>query len=38
MCKTKTKNKDFYFQFVFGEKSYAKQSKAGKFLKLNYEK
>ena len=38
MCETKAKNKDFYFQFLLGEKLYAEQSKAGKFLSLNYEK
>ena len=38
MCETKTKNKDFYFQFVSVGEWYAEQSEAGKFLNLNYEK
>ena len=38
MCETKTKNKDFYFQFVLSEKPYAEWSETGNFLSLNYEK
>ena len=38
MCETKTKIKDFYFQFVLVGKWYAEQSEAGKILNSNYEK